>query len=453
MAKIPLPIGTYQYDSPRASARKLVNCTAEQAPVDGKSAVVLRRMPGIDTWVTSGSKIRGGHRFKGNLYVVSDTTLFKREANRTETVVGTILGTGRVSIADNGLIMFIVAAPDGYISDGATVNQVTDPDYRGATMVDYIDNFFVFTDPETQVLFSSELSSGDFNALDFTSADGSPDNLLGLIVDHREIFLAGDDSCEIWYDAGRSPGSPFERSPGGFLEVGCAAADTLAKIDNSIFWLADDHTVRRLVGKNPTIISKPGLAKFLRDASDAYAFTYTFEDKLYYVLTLGGVTLEYDIRADEWHNRESRQKDFWVPIDIIDVFNFATVLDGTSGSIGRMNTATKTEFGDIQLVNWTYQPIAAGGQRVFHDRLEIDMATGVGLIAGQGSDPKIMLFISDDGGNTFAEYLKGELGAIGNYQHRVLWDNLGASYNRVYRCEVSDPVDILVADTNTEIRA
>lgn len=451
MAKIPLPIGTYQYESPRASARKLVNCTADQAPVDGKSAVVLRRMPGIDSWAIAGSKLRGGHRFKGKLYVVSGTVFYKVEASGTATALGDIPGNGLVSIADNGLIMCIVAEPNAYISTGSSVSQITDPDYRGAVNVDYIDTYFVFTDPDTQILFSSELLSTDFAALDFTSADSSPDDLVGLIVDHQEIFLAGEDSCELWYDAGNPTGSPFSRSPGGVLEVGCASAKTLAKIDNSIFWLADDHSVRRLVGRNPAVISTPGIAKFLKDISGAYAFEYTFEDKFYYVLTIGGITIEYDIRAGEWHNRESRNKDFWSPIQVIDVYGYSVILDGTSGKIGRLNSDTRTEWGDIQLVNWTYQPISTG-KRIFHDRLEIDMDTGVGLITGQGSDPKLMLFISDDGGHTFTEYLKGEIGAIGNYQERVMWNNLGSAYNRVYRCEVSDPVDILVADTNVEIR-
>ncbi len=420
--------------------------------MDGTSPVILRRLPGIDSFATAGTKLRGGHRFKGNLYVVSDTTLYKVDSAGSTTAIGTVGGSGRVSIKDNGLIMFIVASPNGFTSGGTTVNPVTDPDYRGANNVDSIDNYFVFTDPDTQVLFNTGLLSSAFDPLDFTTADGSPDNLLGLIVDHREIFLAGEDSCELWFNAGRSPGSPFSRSPGGFLEVGCAAADTLAKIDNSIFWKADDNTVRRLVGNNPTIISTPGIAAFLADDDDAYGFTYTFEDKPYYVLTNGGITLEYDIRANEWHNRESRNKEFWRPIDIINVFGAAVVLDGSSGNIGKMNSSTNEEWGETQLVKWTYQNISGRGVRVFHDRLEIGMETGAGVITGQGSDPKLMLFISDDGGNVFTEYLKADLGAIGNFNQRALWDNLGSAYDRVYRCELSDPVDLIVHDTNTEIR-
>jgi len=36
----------------------------------------------------------------------------------------------------------------------------------------------------------------------FAAAEGSPDNLVTLIVDHREIWLFGTNSVEVWYDAG-----------------------------------------------------------------------------------------------------------------------------------------------------------------------------------------------------------------------------------------------------------
>lgn len=454
MPRIPLPIGTYQYSDPSVSSRKLLNCTAEAVP-GGKTPITVRRMPGIDNFATAGTKHRGGHVFKDDLYTVSGESLFKTTTAGVVSTIGTIPGTGRVSIADNGFEMVIVAEPLGYESDGTSVSQITDSFFNagGASDVAFIDSYFVFSRPNSQVFFNSELNAVTFNALNFTSADGSPDNLVGLIVDHREIFLAGEESCELWFNAGNPTGSPFSRSPSGFLEVGCASGQTLAKIDNTVFFLANDSTVRRLVGNNPTVISTPGIADLIRDQdiSRAFAFAYTFEGKFYYVLTFPSLTLEYDLAAAEWHERESRNKDFWVPADILE-FNGLTVLDGSSGKIGTLNSSTKTEFGESQLIQWTYSAIYADGKRVFHDRLELNISVGRGTTSGQGSAPEIILFISDDGASTFREYQRRSLGALGKRETRVFWTGLGSSYNRVYQCKMSDPVDMLMFDTNVEIR-
>lgn len=454
MPRIPLPIGTYQYSDPSVSSRRLLNCTAEAVP-GGKSPITVKRMPGIDNFAVAGTAHRGGHVFKGDLYTVSGTSFFKLTKTGVVSTIGEVTGTGRVSIADNGFEMFIVAEPDGFVSDGITVTKETDTFFNagGASDVDFIDSFFVFTRPNSQVLFNSGLNATTFNALDFTSIEGSPDNLVGLIVDHREIFLAGEKSCELWFNAGNPVGSPFSRSPSGYLEVGCASGQTLAKIDNTVFWLADDETVRRLVGNNPTVISTPGIADLIRDEdnSQAFAFAYTFEGKFYYVITFPSLTLEYDIAAAEWHERESRNKDIWIPTDVIE-FNGLTVLDSSSGNVGTLNSETKTEFGDSQLLQWTYNPIYAEGKRVLHDRLEINMSVGRGTTLGQGSAPEIILLISDDGGSSFNEYQRRSLGALGKRETRVFWTGLGSSYNRVYQCRMSDPVDMFMFDTNVEIR-
>ena len=86
-----------------------------------------------------------------------------------------------------------------------------------------------------------------------------------------------------------------------------------------------------------------------------------------------------------------------------------------------------------------------------HNRFELEIGTGVGLTNGNGSDPQIGLWISDDGGKQFYEYDTRSLGKTGEYLDRVYWTDLGSSYNRVYRCEVSDAVDVLAFNTSIEV--
>lgn len=449
-----LPIGTYGYDNEQASARKLVNCTAEQAPVDSGNQIILRRMPGIDSFATAGTKNRGGHRFQGELYTVSGTSLYKTDADGVVTTIGAIPGTGRVRMADNGAEMVVVTNPKAYSVIGEAVTEITDSvflGFGGASDVAFLDGYLIFTVPDSKVTFTSGLNELTFNALDFTSIEGSTDNLLGVIVDHRQAIFLKEKSIELWYNAGIATGYPLARSPNGFLEVGCASRDTAAKLGGAVYWLADDFTVRQLSGTNPIIISSPGQAKFIRDGVDPLGFAYTFEDKHYYTLTFNGVTIEYDVLSKEWHNRETFTRSNWEILAAIEVYGKLVVLDSKSGDIGTLSNLARTEFDDTQKVSWTYQEIASEGHRIVHNRFEIAIGTGVGLTSGNGSDPQIGLWISDDGGKQFYEYDTRSLGKKGEYLDRVFWTDLGSSYNRVYRCEVSDAVDVLAFNTSVEV--
>jgi hypothetical protein len=449
-----LPIGTYGYDNEQASSRKLVNCTAEQGPADGNNPIIVRRMPGIDSFATAGTKNRGAHVFKDELYTVSGTSLYKTDANGVVTTIGALPGTGRVRIADNGVTMVIVTNPLAYSTTGTTVSQIIDgvfTGFGGASDVAFLDGYLIFTVPNSRVTFTSGLNALTFNALDFTSIEGSTDNLLGVIVDHRQAIFLKERSTELWYDAGISTGYPLARSPNGFLEVGCVARDTAVKLGGAVYWLADDLTVRQLSGSSPNIITNPGVAKFIRGGIDPFGFAYTFEDKHYYTLTFDSVTIEYDILAKEWHNRSTFARSNWQVLTTIEVYGDILALDSNSGKIGKLSNLVRTEFGGTQKVSWTYQEIASEGRRIVHNRFELEIGTGVGLTTGNGSDPQIGLWISDDGGKQFYEYDTRSLGKTGEYLDRVYWTDLGSSYNRVYRCEVSDAVDVLAFNTSIEV--
>ena len=80
------------------------------------------------------------------------------------------------------------------------------------------------------------------------------------------------------------------------------------------------------------------------------------------------------------------------------------------------------------------------------------METGVGVTTGQGSDPKMMLQKSDDGGKTWQSLPDKTIGKLGERFSRAVWYNLGSSRQRVYRAAISDPIAVVVTDTVTEVR-
>lgn len=466
--QLSLPVHSYNLRSTPASPAMLINCYAEALPADAKTRLILSRCPGVENQFTPGNgPIRGIHAAFGKLFVVSGSELYRIRSDGNVALIGeNISGSGHVSMAHNFQYVVIVSTPNGYYWDkdddasGDSVPtpalvQITDADFtsRGASDVHFIDNWLLFTEPDSGRFFGADLgTAGDFDALNFATAEGSPDDVVGKIVDHRQLILFGEDSGEIWENTGAA-GFPFERSINGFFELGCFAAGSIAKLDNSVFWLANDYTVRRLEGATPRRVSNHAIEQFLTtvDVSTARAFTYTQDGHLFYVLNFAEGCKVYDATTNEWHDRKSYPNDYYVWQFGAEAFGRQYVGDFQSNAVGYFSPMVYDENGEIQVMSWTYQPIYGENKRAFHHSLEVVLETGVGLSTGQGSDPQMMMGYSDDGGITWVNLPNKDIGPIGQYQNRVRWNALGSARQRVYRGSISDPVKVVISDTLVDV--
>ena len=141
--------------------------------------------------------------------------------NATPVKIGNVAGGGPVSIADNGTQIFFACNGPSYIYNNSTLvfKQINDPDFPGAVTVGYLDGYFVFNEPNSQRVWVTQLLDGtSVDPLDFASAEGSPDGLVCINIDHREAWLFGTTSVEVWYNAG-SADFPLQRIQGAYNEI------------------------------------------------------------------------------------------------------------------------------------------------------------------------------------------------------------------------------------------
>ena len=432
-----LPIHSYQ----RADVgSRLINCYAEQSPVNAKGPVALVGAPGVTNWVTVGvGPIRGMTAFNDVLHVVSGGELYSVTSSGVATKLGDIPGSRNVLMASNRTQLVIVSDSATYVYDG-TLAQITDPDYLGATGIGFLDGFLLFIEPNSDRFYSSDLNDAtSYDALNFATAEGAPDKLVGIIVDHQQIILAGKETTEIWWNAGLT-GFPFERTPQGVIETGCAAGLSLAKADNSVFWLDDDLIVRALRDLTPTRVSQHGVEEAIAGYSrvdDARAFTFTEGGHIFYVLTFptAQATWVYDITTQEWHERQSLGRTRWLVDHYARANNQHIVAKLDSNQLGIMSADVYTEFGEELPMIWSYPNVYASGLNQSHRMVELIARRGVG---GSVLDPQVTLDISDDGGRTFRTISTRTLGKVGEYRARARWLRLGRSRDRVYRMRLSD---------------
>jgi hypothetical protein len=467
MAMLTLPVGSYKLPAPAASCRRLVNIFAEAAPPDrpNKQPVNLIRAPGISAFADlDETEVRGCVSMGGVPFFCAGSHVYSVSSGGTPTqMTGTVTGNGPVRMATNGTDIAICPGNgDGFACDGSSVTEIIDPDFTadggGADPV-FVDSYLVFRRPGTAAFFNSGLGNLNFNGLDIAAAEGAPGNLIGLHVNNRELVLVKDQSSELWYDAGNSTGSPFSRSPNGFKELGCAAGQSLATQDNGVVMLASDRTFRRLADVW-TRFSHHGIESILQrmpTISDCLAIPYAQEGHLFVAFTFRNTprTLVMDFTTGEWHERESRINTVslgrWRVSCTLQAYGKQLVGDTESGKIGILDPDTHEEWGEPQVVEFAFQPVYADGLRASHRRLELGVSAGQGTSTGQGVNPLITLFVSDDGGNTFRTRPMRELGRIGQYRRRVQWHNLGESRDRVYKLQMSDPVRFMVLDAQLEV--
>jgi hypothetical protein len=463
--KTPILGSAYVARSVNAADNRMINLFPEIIPEGGKEPGFLNRAPGLRLVITVGTgPIRGLWTFKNVLYVVSGIQLYKVDTNYTVTLLGTVTGTGPVSMSDNGTQLFVAANGPGFIYNANTnvFQQITDPDYPGAVTVSYIDGYFVFNEPNTQKFWVTSIFDGtNINALDFASAEGAPDELVGLIADHREVWLFGTDSVEVWYNSG-DPDFPFARIQGAFNELGCAAPYSIAKMDNGLFWLGEDARgqgiVYRANGYTGQRISTHAVEWQIQqygNISDAIGYTYQQDGHSFYVLIFpsAGKTWVYDVATQAWHERAGFSNGNFVRHrSNCQVFFDSQVMVGDyeNGKIYAFDLDVYADDGQPQKWLRSWRALQTGQntlKRTAHHSLQLDIESGVGLVTGQGSDPEVMLRWSDDGGHTWSNEHWVKIGKIGEYGRRAIWRRLGMTQklrDRVYEVSGTDPVKIAI---------
>jgi hypothetical protein len=391
----------------------------------------------------------------GGAIVVRGSTVYRLSTDYSYVTCGTLnTSAGTVRMADNGQLAMIVDGPCGYSLDMGTnvLTQITDPDFPGATTVDYVDGYFLFNIPGTQKFAITGLFDVAVDGSEFASAEGAPDLLVALRANFREVWLFGKMSAEIFADTGNTD-FPFERIQGAFIPVGCEAPHSIGQILGATLWLGCDKNgggqVFSATSYTPVNITTPALAKALQsypDRSDAIGYCYQQDNHSFYVLTFPGSdrTWCYDLTNGLWHERASHDSSGVQRRDRGNCHmyfgNKHLVGDFENGNIYELDLDCYVDH-DRPLRSIRECPyIESKGAWTYFDYLTLDCDTGVGLISGQGSSPQLMMQFSDDGGNTWSSIKRKTLGAIGEYFRRVRFRLGGRSRSRVFRVTITDPV-------------
>ena len=469
--------GTYVAASPTQDDQECINYYAEVDPTkkQGERGVVaLYPCPGLvlQTQLNTVAAIRQMRVLPGGtqLLAVCGNTLYSLNTAFTATAVGTLLtDSGPVSITDNGISAYMCDGPNRYYYTWGTNTfaVVSDGAFTGANSVDVVDNFIIYNNPSSNQWGCTNVASIVSNGLNFASTLAAPGNLVGLIADHRNVFLLGEKASEVWVDVGSQP-FPFGILAGTNMQHGCAARGSIARLGESFAFLSVDErgkcVVVQMNGYAPTRISTHAVEYAISQysvASDAIAFTYQQAGHEFYMLTFPAAdkTWCYDLSTGLWHRRASR--------DALNMYhrhrancsvvfqNNVLVGDYQNGSIYKFDLNTYADNGVTSVGLRRCRHLTDGLKQEYFESLQLQFQPGTGLVSGQGSDPQAMLRWSDDGGFTWSNEHWAKIGKIGAYKNRCIWRQLGRSRDRIFEVTVSDPVyrTIVSAELNGSVGA
>jgi hypothetical protein len=438
-------IGTYTINLSQTLTSRQMNSTTVGAQVTGS----------ISTTTLTVTAVASGTLFVGQTIQGTGVTAL--------TII-TALGTG-----SGGVGTYTVSTSQTVSSTtlyGLNFSQLPSSDgaFTGGTNVDVVDNYFVYNRPDTQQFGCSNALSPISGSTNFSSKDGAPDDLVTLIVDHREIYLLGETSSEVWVDQGTSP-FPFNRIPGTSTQHGIVSAFSVSRLGNSFAYLSKNNRgtaqIVQMNGYVPQRISTHAVENSLtgQTITDAIAWTYQLEGHEVYVISFPTLQLTwcYDIATQMWHK--------WLYTNNLGQYercrgNCAAVFQGnvlvgdySNGKIYKLERNIYTDDGQNVKRLRRAPHLTVDLQRQYFEELQLQFQPGVGLSTGQGDDPQAMLRWSSDGGSTWSSEHWTTIGKIGKYTNRAIWRRLGTARDRIFEVSVSDPVKAVIVSANLKMTA
>lgn len=465
---LPIANGFYVSDSLPISAQECTNWYPNIVQGVGLSQETLFGTEGIVQRATSGvlNEInRGAHEMAGTPYFVNGTQLYSMSDSFVLTTIGTIEGTARVSMADNGTqLMVLVPSGKGYIYNYVTdvFSEITDVDFvaNGAPQfVVFIDGYFLIT-TDTKKFIVSAINNGlAYNALDYGTAESDPDDIVAPVVFKNQLFISGGETFEAFQNIGGAD-FPFSRT-GLFLQKGCFSPYSLVNAQDTFMWVGggknESPAIWALNGNSTAKISTTAIDSILSALTQSqvaaiYSWVYANKGAYFIGFSLPSTTLVYDTTSQKWHERKSLISGsigaFRVS-SIVKAYNRILCADIVDGRVGEMDSDVYTEYGNTITRTIATQPFQNNMQSVFFPSLELTVESGVGNAAVE--DPQIVLERSLDG-KTWSGAIARGLGKIGEYSRRAIWRRNGrAGRFEVFRFTLTDAVKPVIIQLTANI--
>lgn len=439
MARFDFVGGSYTSQSVNSDCQRCVNWYPEaNESGDGKSKMTLLCAPGLLSVCQLPGPTRGQFEFDGVVYAVSTTGFYSivptafdafgqvSAANAVLLSGATLLANdfqeasldaneNQIIIASGGsvYIYYVNAMNDSVtglpIAAGTFVlvppsNFTLSTGNAPVVRVAFCDSFFLALIANSQsVQISNALDGFNWQPLGaivggvYTGGVSTqivvsvfPDNLIGMLVDHRQVILFGRKRIVFYASSGDA--NIFVPQGGGNIEQGLSSTWSPVVMDNSFFWLGQrtdqgGPIAWRANGYNVIRVSTHATEwkwSTYPKTSDAVSYSYVDQGHTFWMLLFPsangglGATWVFDAATNIWHERNAGQDGTGHPSwNHTFANNTHLVGDWQSGNVYQMSINQGTNNG-VPINRFRIAPhIAIEREVIRYDKLELDMETGM----------------------------------------------------------------------------
>jgi hypothetical protein len=362
----------------------------------GKNAGGLKSFfytPGLSVFANLGGATVNGSIVAGDrLFAVSGNSFLEILPSSSQIVRGGVTGDTRpASLAYNGLQVLVVAGGNAYCYTLATNDFVNVSSFLGGVPVKVTSSDTYF-----EVTFQNSNKFQLSQVLDGTTWPGQlvnevsvfPENIVSIETNHGELWVFGEHHTQVYQDTGSA--EVFDIVPGALIETGCAATFSVARLDNSLFWVGEDERGARMAwrsnGYTPVRMSNFAVeADLISYPTIASMVSYSYQDRghLFWVLYIPGAQWSwcYDVDESQWHKRATWNSttSAWGPHlswNHVWAFNRHLVGDWSTGTLYTLSANNFTDNGAL-IRRLRRTPIIIDEmQRVYHRDLTLDFDMG-----------------------------------------------------------------------------
>jgi len=471
LARIPL-VGGYTKQSPL-----LLNSgeTYNMYQTVDTAEKYMRSMAGLsDTPILQFSgknNIRGLHITDDRkLFVVASNSIYQVDEQFNASIIGNIgTSVGYVGIESNDHEVLFVDGSKGWRFDFVqSVFEEIAADGFPLPPVDIaqIDGFFLVARGDTSEWYKSRYRDGSsWNALDVALIESKSTKIQAIRTLNQSVYIFGQDAIEPW-DIVPSNVFPFSRNNGALIENGSIARKCIVTGSGILVWLAFTkngfQSIMATDGGRPKKISTTIIEQQLQlysDLDQSEGYIYHFDGHLFFEFSVPSenVTWTYDFNIDQWYRRCANDFSrfvgashiFYSNKHLIGLYNEAKIYEMSANyhqyidkPIRRIRTSEifKDEF----------------GRSINIKKLVINILPGQGNVTFPENTPRLILFISKDGGYTFDNGKDIKLPPIGNTGVRVVLDTLGLAggddgFGWVFKFEFFGEMPFILGDMYADI--
>lgn len=472
---LPIAIGYYNYNDSLISRQECINIYPYIPIKSGTiSNGALLRTPGVAQFDTLTGGVNRGLCYspgKNKLYVVNGNTLYVKTNAATNSVLGTIEGTGQVSMADNGTTLaIIVPSGKGYFYDEALgLVEITDAVFAdfaltpgGVTSVCLKDTIFVYTTATEFFSGSPAAVNGgkNFDALDFEDAEVSSDNNVRAFTIRNELYIAGTDTIEVYQNVGGT-NFPFQRILGATIPRGLTSRFGFAEIDGGFCFLGKGANEKPAIwfqrGSQTLKISTGPIDAIIQDYAESQLATvtswaYSEDGSMFVGWNFPNETLVYDevvstIQGSPvWHIRKTGSTRCRIE-NVTNAFGYNICGDATGTQIGVLSRDYLTEYGTAMTRTFAGPYLIDDEDiqpRMSISSVELITKTGYGNEAGNaGDDPMIEMQFSNNRGATWISMGTRSLGKEDEFLKKQVWRRIGrVQHDVLFRFITSAPIAV-----------